>query len=203
FTATVTGSGGTLSRAVIFRDGGVAIGSALLASGTAKFTTPALAGGSHSITATYVGNTAFAGSTSAPVTQTVNQASTTTTLASSAPNAAFGQAGTFTATVKKAVAGLLTGTVSFADGGTTIGKPVALNALGQAVFITPALAVGSHSITATYSGNTDFAGSSTVTALTENVNLIPTATSVVSSPNPLGSGQPVTLTARISTPASL
>ena len=202
-TATVTGSGGTLSGAVSFRDGGVAIGSALLASGTAKFTTPALAGGSHSITATYLGNTAFAASTSAAVPQVVNQASTTTTLASSPTTAAFGQAVTFTTTVKKAVAGLLTGTVSFADGGTTIGKPVALNALGQAVFVTSALPVGSHSITATYSGNTDFAGSSTAGPLSETVNVIPTATSVVSSPNPLGSGQPVTLTAHISTPASL
>jgi len=43
-----------------------------LSEGKAKFTTSTLAAGSNSITATYDGSTSFDGSSSTPLTQTVN-----------------------------------------------------------------------------------------------------------------------------------
>src|SRR5262249_54182286 len=71
FTATVSPSAATGS--VTFKDGATTIGSGTLSGGTATFTTSSLSTGAHSITAAYSGNASFAPSTSAPVTQTVNQ----------------------------------------------------------------------------------------------------------------------------------
>ena len=78
FTATVTVTApatGTPAGTVNFFDGVTNIGSSSLnGSGQASTTTSALSAGTHSITATYVGNASFATSTSTAITQTVNQA---------------------------------------------------------------------------------------------------------------------------------
>ena len=78
FTATVTPSSGTVTPAgtVTFTDGTTALGtSGLNGSGVATLTTTALtASGSHSITASYSGNSNFVASTSAPVTVSVSAA---------------------------------------------------------------------------------------------------------------------------------
>ncbi|WP_456791499.1 IPT/TIG domain-containing protein [Bradyrhizobium sp. USDA 4506] len=71
-TATVTGSGGTPAGTVVFKDAGAVIGSATLSAGIASFATTTLAVGTHSITASYGGNTVFAASTSPVLSQTVN-----------------------------------------------------------------------------------------------------------------------------------
>src|SRR5262249_57291965 len=94
FTATVTvNAPGTTVVAnptgtVTFYDGGVAIGTGTLsgtATDTATFTTNTLATGLRSITAAYTrGDARFnASPASGSITQTVNQASTTTVVASS------------------------------------------------------------------------------------------------------------------------
>jgi hypothetical protein len=70
FTATVTGSGAT--GTVAFMEGTTTLGTGPLSSGTAVFSTSALAVGSHTINAVYGGDASFAGSTSPPLTQTVN-----------------------------------------------------------------------------------------------------------------------------------
>ena len=85
--------------------------------------------------------------------------STTTTLASNPDPSGFGQNVTFTVTVVTGTGtGNLTGTVSIADtfGGTTttIATGLALDASGVATFSTTTLAVGLHSIVATYAGDT-------------------------------------------------
>ncbi|MGZ8848021.1 MAG: Calx-beta domain-containing protein, partial [Pyrinomonadaceae bacterium] len=61
---------------------------------------------------------------------------------------------TFTATVSSG-AGTPTGTVQFKDNGNNLGAPVAL-AGGVAQFTTSALTVGTHTITADYSGDVNF-----------------------------------------------
>jgi len=136
---------------------------------TATFTTSTLAVGGHSITATYSGDTNFTASTSAVLTQTVNKANTTTTVASSANPSTFGQSVTFTATVTVVApgAGSPSGTVTFLDGATILGTGTLSG--GTATFTTSTLAVGSHSITASYGGDTNFSGS-TSAALTQTVN---------------------------------
>ena len=71
----------------------------------------------------------------------------------------FGEPVTFTATVTSS-AGTPTGSVQFKDGGVNIGSPVVLNGSGIATLTTSALAVGTHAITAEYSGSDTFATSS-------------------------------------------
>jgi autotransporter-associated beta strand protein len=167
FTATVAGTAPTGS--VTFYDGLTLIGtSALNGSYQAGLTTIALGGGVHAITAQYVGNAGNAPSTSAALTQTVNETrtTTTTTLASGANPSNFGAAVTLTATV---TGGVSTGSVTFSNGPATLGT-AAVNGSAQAVLTTTGLAVGWNSITARYSGNATHAPSTTAAALFQTVN---------------------------------
>ena len=97
-----------------------------------------------------------------------DRAATLTEIVSSQNPASFAQLLTFTATVSSSTPGTPTGEVQFLDSTTPLGT-VALSANGQAMFSTSLLAVGTHSITAKYFGDTNFAGS-TSAALTESIN---------------------------------
>ena len=168
----------------------------MLSGGTATFSTSSLAVGSHSITASYGGDTNDAGSSSGAVSQTVNPDATTTSVSSSVNPSVFGQSVTFTATVTVNApgAGSPTGTVTFEDGATTLGTGMLSG--GTATFSTSSLAVGSHSITASYGGDTNDAGSSS-SAVSQTINPDATTTSVSSSANPSVFGQSVTFTATV------
>jgi hypothetical protein len=124
-----------------------------------------------------------------------------TTLASSLNPSTFGQAVTFTAAVTGS-GGTPTGTVTFYDGATSLGTGT-LNGSGVATIATSSLIGGFHSITAAYGGDSNFS-SSTSTVLTQTVSsLTASATALLSSVNPAGSGQPVTFTATVSSNGSL
>ena len=71
-SATVTSAAGVPTGTVTFRDGATALATVTLVNGSASFSTTALAVGSHPLTAAYNGNATFAASTSAVVTQVVN-----------------------------------------------------------------------------------------------------------------------------------
>src|SRR6185369_15784029 len=106
-----------------FKDGATAICTNVALSGaTAGCTTSSVVVGGHAMTATYNGDGNNATSTSPTLTQTVNKASTTTALGSSANPSTFGQSVTFTATVTGQSP---TGTVTFKDGATAICTNVA------------------------------------------------------------------------------
>ncbi len=157
FTATVSitapGSG-TPTGTVQFKDGANNLGAqAALNSGTATLITSSLTQGIHNITATYNGDANFLGSTSPPLTQTVNQAlQATSTALNSNPNpSTAGQSVTFTASVTPASA---SGTVQFNDGTTSLCS-LPLNS-GTAVCTANSLAIGTHNITASYSGDSNF-----------------------------------------------
>jgi hypothetical protein len=94
----------------------------------------------------------------------------TTTATSSVSQAVFGQAVTFTATVTAAASSTSapTGTVTFLLDGVTPLATSALDSFGHATITTSMLSVGMHTITAVYSGDSNFlAGPSAV--LTETV----------------------------------
>lgn len=99
---------------------------------------------------------------SAAATLTVTKLSTTTALSSSANPSLSGAPVTFTATVTAGA----TGSVSFYDGVTLLGTRTLDT--GSATLSTAALAAGTHSITATYSGDADH-DSSTSPALSQAV----------------------------------
>jgi Bacterial Ig-like domain (group 3)/FG-GAP-like repeat len=86
------------------------------------------------------------------------KATTTTTVSSSVNPSDFGQSVTFTATVT-ASAGTPAGTVQFKDNGSNLGTAVSLNGSGVATVSTSSLTVGTHTITAEYSGATNFEAS--------------------------------------------
>jgi large repetitive protein len=138
----------------------------VLSGGSASYTTSTLPAGTNYIKAVYGGDLNFGGSTSNTVSQVVNKATTTTTLASSQNPSNFGQSVTFTASVAPQFSGTVKGSVTFYDG-TTILKTASLSG-GVAKFTTSTLVSGAHSITATYNGSTSFTGSSA--SLTQTVN---------------------------------
>ncbi|MFI6118058.1 beta strand repeat-containing protein, partial [Kitasatospora sp. NPDC051164] len=199
-TATVTATApgaGTPTGTVLFFDGATLLGTGTVAAGVATFTTTDLAVGTHALTAAYSGDTAFNGSTSPVDAQTVTKANTTTVLTSLPDPSVFGQAKVLTATVTAAApgAGTPTGTVSFFDGVTLLGTGTV--AAGVATFTTTDLAVGTHALTAAYSGDTAFNGS-TSPVDAQTVTKANTTTTVTTAPNPSVFGQPVSLTATVS-----
>jgi len=163
-TAAVTFSGDTPPNGenVSFTSGTTPLGTAQLTSGTASLTTTDLPTGTDSITAIYDGDSNFSGSTSTAISQTVNQASSSTTLKSSLNPSTFGQSVTFTANISGQFGGIATGTVTFYNGSTSLGSsPVSSD---MAALTTTTLPVGTNSITAAYSGDSNFTGSSSTTA---------------------------------------
>jgi hypothetical protein len=196
FTATVTGTGGTPTGTVTFLDGAATLGTAALSAGSGALTTSALAVGNHTVTASYSGDSNFNASTSSAITQTVSKANTTTSVITAVNPSVFGQTVAFTATVSASSPGSGTpsGTVTFLDGGTSIGSGTLSG--GTATFSTSALAVATHSITASYGGDGNFNGS-TSGNVNQTVNQDGTSTTVASSTNPSASGQSVTFTATV------
>ena len=116
---------------------------------------------------------------------------TTTTLAASPSPSVAGQAVNLTATVSGGATG---GTVDFKDGATSLGV-VPLSS-GSAALSVSNLAVGVHTLTATYSGATGFTAS-TSAARSQKVTRADTTTMVVSSLNPSIKGDAVTFTATV------
>jgi uncharacterized repeat protein (TIGR03803 family) len=86
--AMAKSGGGTPTGNVTFYDGTTTLGTQPLSGGTAQFSTSTLTGGSHSITAAYGGDSTFQGSTSSPLSQTIQLASQTITFTVSAPTTA-------------------------------------------------------------------------------------------------------------------
>jgi hypothetical protein len=166
FTATVgAGNTPTPTGSITFYDGATKLQTVTMSGGSANDTTTALSVGSHSITADYSGDAAWEAKNSAVLTQTVDKAVPSITLTSSASAVMLENSITLTATVASP-SGVPSGTVTFLDGTTPIGS-TALTA-GQASITVSSLAAGTHSITAVYSGNADFA-SVTSAAVSEQV----------------------------------
>jgi hypothetical protein len=165
FTATVSSSCGTPPGTVTFYNGSTVLATVALTSGVAKYSTAALSAGTQAIKAVYNGGTDFTIS-SITLNQTVDQASTSTAVASSLNPSTSGKAVTFTATVTSG-GGTPTGTVTFKDGTTTLGTGTLSG--GKATFTTSTLTEGTHSITAVYGGSSNFL-TSTSPALSQVVN---------------------------------
>lgn len=205
FTATVTTgpNTGVLTGTVTFSDtfngNTVTLGApvGLNGAGAATYTTAALAVGVHQITASYGGDATHFDSTSAPLAQTVLEA-TSTSLVSSLNPSAVGQNVTFTATVAISGGGGVTpdGTVTFSKSGTVLGT-VALGTNGVATYSTAALPQGVNAISATYSGdpNSEIQGSFSA-VLNQDVQATSTI-AVTSSLNPSTYGVSVTFTATV------
>jgi Bacterial Ig-like domain (group 3)/Beta-propeller repeat len=151
---------------VTFEQGPTVLGTRTLTGGSTSFTTSSLKVGAAWIRAVYGGDSNFGRSTSNVIKQVVSKATTTTALLSSRNPSGVGQSVTFTASVRPQFSGTVTGEVSFYDG-TMLLKSVSLSG-GEAEYTTSKLTGGMHTITATYSGSTDFTDSSA--SRTQTVN---------------------------------
>jgi hypothetical protein len=135
---------------------------------------------------------------------TVNApAATTTDLKASLNPVIAGQSVVFTANVVAVPpgAGTPTGTVTFKDGNVVLGTATISG--GTATFSTRFSTPGSHTVTAVYNGDSNFAGSSQ--SVIEQVNppasLAPSTTALIAPANPVRMGQTVTFTATVSSTA--
>jgi hypothetical protein len=172
FTATVSSGGTPITSGsgdtVTFKDGSATLGSGTVnGSGVATFNTSSLSVGAHSILAVYGGDSNNAGSSSTAQSQTVNKASSTTSLAVVPNSITLGQSATVTATVNPQYTGTPSDTLNISDG---------LSGTGNTCTITLASGTGQCSLTPTangtltvsgaYSGDSNFATSTGTASLT-------------------------------------
>jgi hypothetical protein len=152
---------GTPTGTVTFIDGTTTIGSVTLSNGgRATFTTASLSRGNHAIRASFSGDGRFLASANSNFGAVVQKDTTTATETATANPVVVGHTLTLTATVQANLpgSGSPTGTVTFKDITTVLGTAT-LNAAGLATFTTSTLAVGTHALTVTYAGDTNFASS--------------------------------------------
>ncbi|NYF54002.1 Ig-like domain repeat protein [Tunturiibacter gelidoferens] len=209
--ATVSGSGSPTGT-VTFNDSGNVIGVATLSAGKASLSTSTLNAGSHSITAIYSGDSSDAVSTSSSVTVTVTQPapSTTTTALTASDTQLTTQQNLLLTTTVNSATGVPTGTVILSDGATLLASVPLAN--GVATFNDATLATGTHTIVAVYGGDATHAASTSV-AVTVTVTQLPvvppppvlssTKISLSTSATQLATGQSLTLTAIVTTSATV
>jgi hypothetical protein len=189
FTAQVYATGGSPTGTVIFMADGNVLGAGSLNNGTAAFTIAGLEPGGHTVTAIYEGNGTYAGSVSYPLFQTVLASDSTVSVTSSQNPSVAGQSVTLTAIVAPVApgGGVPTGFVYFISANTVLG--VAPVANGSASIATGGIAVGNSTITAVYTGDGHFLGSTSST-LSQTVK-----------PNPLADSQATTVGTPTTPPA--
>jgi sugar lactone lactonase YvrE len=123
-------------------------------------------------------------------TLTVTQASSGISLITSNATIALGAQPTFTATVSSSTTGTPTGSVTFNDGTTVLGTATLSNGVATN---SPTLIAGTHTITAVYSGDKNFA-TSTSSSVTETVQLpIVTVQNPPTTPTTISSGSSSTV----------
>ena len=132
-----------------------------VSAGSATCTTAQLTPTTYPVTATYSGDSNYLGST-ATTSFTITQASTSFTASANPTSTAYGN------TVSLSVSGLpsgATGTVTFTSGGSTLCTAGAVS-LGSAACSTAVLVASAYTVTATYSGDSNYQGSQATTSFT-------------------------------------
>ena len=207
FTASVNGgSTSTPTGNVVFKDGTATIGTtAVNNAGVATFATSSLTAGSHQITAAYQGDTDFAASTSAALTETIQKIATSTAVTSNLNPADAGAAVAFTVTVTAASTTTpnvaITGSVNLMEGSTVVGTGTLTAsgtgpAVATATITVSSLAPGAAAITAVYAGDNNYV-TSTSNGLLETITLATSSIALVANPTTAIATKPVTLTATL------
>ncbi len=196
FTATLSGWTTAPTGNITFTDGARTLGAAVInSSGVASFPVPPLAVGVHHITGVYAGDATDYGSQYS-FDQNVNLASSSTTLNTSASVVQFSTPITFTATVTGVPASTPTGNVAFKDGASVL-NTVPVNSLGVATYVNTTLPAGTHNITGVYLGDSDYAGSTSISNVTITIKQTATTTRLVASTLNSIATRTITLTATV------
>ena len=191
------------SGAVTLNVDGKATGTAALATAggatAASFSITVPAAGSHALQAVYNGDDNYVASTSPAVTITVSKFGSTTALSAAPATLQVGIPVALTAVVN-AASGVSTsiaptGTVSFYDGATLLGTQQVSSysaTLSNIMLDT----TKSHLVTAVYSGDTNYAGS-TSNAVSLMAALLPDTVTLTAVPTAAGPGQAINFTATV------
>jgi hypothetical protein len=198
YTAALTSQYvGSIRGSVTFSSGSQTLGSVQLVDNSATVSTSFANVGTYPIAANYSGDSNNTASATSLVQKIVPL---TYTVVSASPSPAYlGQPVTLTANVVSAY-GTPTGTVTF-----YITNPLAFSPIvgegslsgGVATFTAPPLHPGKATCQAVYSGDQNFAPSSSVPRAERVIDEYPTSTSLTSSQNPSPYSQPVTITATV------
>ena len=205
FNAAVSSTNGpSPTGSVQFTDGSgrdaIVLGNVPLATnGTAAFATANLTPGIHNIVAVYSGDADNATSNSVPMVESVQQIATVTTIASDV-NPLNAKA---TLHLSAAVAlapgatadGPLSGSIKFFDGPTPLGTAT-IDASGNATLAVSTLRVGTHPITASFTGSTNYAASTSPT-VNQVVQKTGTQVSLSSSSTTSLAGKSIVLQTRV------
>jgi hypothetical protein len=166
-SASATNPNGEATGTITFKSGTSTLGTATLSSeGTAELQSVAIPGGSNSLTAVYPGDASFLANTSAPYAIKVIPSVTALTV----PTYSFSYDNevTFGVYLSANSAGAApSGTVNFMNGSTSLGSTQLVGtassnympASGTASFTTAPLMPGTYNVTAVYSGDGNYAGS--------------------------------------------
>jgi hypothetical protein len=186
FTATLAAN---TTGTVTFTNGATVLGTSTLTNGVATLASSTLPTGSDTIAANYSGDSNNNTATASLV-QVVNKTTPTLTVSTSGPST-FGAPVTVTAALPIGT----TGTVTFTSGGGLSASGSINPATGAVAIVTTVLPVGSDTITASYSGDTNYnAATGTTTQTVLKANPVVTLTS---STNPSTFNQSVTFTATL------
>jgi hypothetical protein len=171
---------------------------------SASITLPALTPGTHTLLATYSGDTYYATSTGTASTITVAKSPTTLLVTPATTAPAGGTALVVTATLTATTPGtsLPTGTVVFTLDGTSVGTSAIVSGSPSTATITlasTAVIPGVHVLAATYSGDTYY-GASTASSVSLNVTKGSTATTLTPSTLTPTAGGSLVVTASITSP---
>ena len=208
YSASVTPTSPTPTGFIEFFDGGTPIAACGGASGvamtgtSASCTTSYASQGTHTITATYLGDGNYnASATSGPLIEVIKAASNISTPTSNANPAVVGQTVTYSASVTP-TSPTPTGFIEFFDGGTPIAacggaSGVAMTGTSANCAVSYAT-TGTHTITAQYLGDANYGASAVSSPLTEQVKLASSVTLSVSPGSTVPKGTQVTYTATVS-----
>lgn len=189
----------TATGYMIFKTGDIVLGYSAISNGIATLTTAELPVGVNNITATYSGDATYASVISNIRVMTTNKRATTVVNSTSLSSITIGTLVTFTATVSNAGSSIVfpTGEASFYDNGVLIGRSDFNGTKNTTTFSTSALAIGSHSITMGYAGDTNYLASN-ASSINVTVSKVSTTTGLISSTTTSPVGVAVTLTASVS-----
>ena len=190
-TATVTPA--SAAGTVIFYDGTVVLTQATVAGGVAVYTTDTLALGLHQLSAVYSGDAPDAPSASPALTLQITPGAALVTLSPAVATAPYGSLVPLIATIVPATA---TGTITLQDSVSgTVGQATIVG--GTATVDASSLAVGVHTLMASYSGDGTYSPR-TSTEATVTITALLTTTTLVAQPTQISFGSPAYLTATIS-----
>jgi hypothetical protein len=181
----------------LFYDGGSYLGVASFSSGSAALPAIFPAGGAHAYSVSLEADANYDAAT-ASLSRTVNPASTTLVLESSA-NPAFYNGSVDVKARAFSAAGTPDGTVTFTDTSTGVTTPASLDLLGWAKLTISGLAVGAHPIVAHYAGTANFAAADGT--FSQTVNAAPTTPTLSVSAGPWRFAETIRFSCKVSSSA--